>query len=168
MELVERTQQLHGKKPNMRLAPLALAAVFALSACAPDPLLGTFNFNMTGTDTETAPRNMSTSTTGNGTFSVTTGKAVDYLVTLAQVDTSPCVLDADRNDKGDAIVITAGQKCTFAYAGGTATATLTSGSISASEKGETASVNVSYTYAGSVIGINYAGTGTRTYAGSRR
>ena len=40
--------------------------------------------------------------------------------------------------------------------------------ISASEKGETASVNVSYTYAGSVIGINYAGTGTRTYAGSRR
>ncbi|MFT3711399.1 MAG: hypothetical protein QM817_27515 [Archangium sp.] len=151
---------------HSRLALLA-AALF-VAGCAPDPQLGTFNFNMTGTDTETAPRNMATSVTGNGTFSVTTGKTVDYIVTLSQVDTAPCVLDADLTEKKDAIVITAGQKCTFNYSGGSVTATLTSGSLTGSEKGETAAVNVSYTYAGQVIGINFAGTGTRAYSGSRR
>lgn len=151
----------------MRIALLAGFLVVA-SSCGPDLRIGTFNFNMTGTDTETAPRMMATSTTGSGTFSVTAGTAADYVVTISQTDTSPCVLDADRNEKGDAVTITVGQKCTFNYAGGQATATLTSGSITVSEKGETSSVNVSYSYAGSVIGINYAGNGTRTYAGSRR
>lgn len=151
----------------MRIALLAVFAALA-SACGPDLMIGTFNFNMTGTDTETAPRTTATSTTGSGTFAITAGKATDYILTLSQTDTTPCVLDADRNEKGDAVVITTGQKCTFNYAGGQATATLTSGSITVSEKGETSSVNVSYSYAGSVIGINYAGNGTRTYAGSRR
>jgi hypothetical protein len=152
---------------HMRFA--LLAAALAVVGCAPDPHLGTFNFNMTGTDTESAPRmNMATSVTAAGTFAITTGKDADYVLTLSHADTAPCVLDADLTEKKDAIVITTGQKCTFPYSGGSATATLTSGSITASEKGETASINVNYSYAGTVLGIAFAGNGTRTYAGSRR
>jgi hypothetical protein len=150
----------------MRIAATLL--VLSLAGCAPDPVLGTFTFNMTGTDTESAPRSQTNSTSGGGTFSVTTGKSVDYVVTLSQTDTSPCVLDADKAEKGDAINLAANQKCTFNYSGGTVTATLTTGTLTGSEKGETAAVTVNYTYAGTIIGINFAGTGTRTYSGVRR
>ena len=146
---------------------LILSAV-ALCACAPDYTPGTYDFTLTGTDTETAPRSQTSTPAGGGTMAITVGKKVDYLITIAQTDATPCVLEADRNDKGDAVNITAAQKCTFVYSGGTVTATINTGTVSVSDKGETATVNVAYSYAGTIIGINFAGTGTRTYAGPRR
>lgn len=145
---------------------LVLVAL-ALTGCAqPDLVPGTFNFTLTGTETETAPRNQITATSGSGT--ITTGKTSDYVITLAQTDATPCVVNADRTEKGDAINITAGQKCTFFFSGGNVTATMSTGTVSVSEKGENATVKVTYTYAGTTIGINFAGTGERTYTGPRR
>lgn len=151
----------------MRRLALALATL-ALTACGPDPLVGTFDFNMTGTDTETAPRNQTASVTGAGTLSITPGKTNDYLITLAHTDADPCVLIAEVDQKGQTVSLTAAQKCTFTSGGTTTTATVNSGTVTGSEKGETVSVNVQYSYTATVLGINFAGTGTRTYAGVRR
>ena len=146
---------------------LALLALL-LTACAPDPVLGTYDFTLTGTETETAPRSQTTASSGTGPMAITTGKTSDYVVTLAQTDATPCVVNADKTEKGDAINITAGQKCTFVFAGGNVTATMTTGTVAVSEKGENATVKVNYTYAGTTFGINFAGTGERTYTGPRR
>jgi hypothetical protein len=151
----------------MRL-PIFVSSFVALSACAPDPMLGSFNFTLNGTETETAPRSQTTTSTGAGTLAVTTGKTVDYVLTVAQTDASPCVLEADRNDKGDVVSITPAQKCTFVFPAGQVTATMTTGTVTVSEKGESLTVNVTYTYAGTTLGINFAGTGSRTYTGPRR
>lgn len=147
---------------------LVLASVLCLCACAPDPVLGSFTFTLTGTDTETAPRNQTTPSTGTGTLAITTGKKTDYVVTVAQSDTTPCVLEAEKNDKGDVINIAAGQTCTFTYGTGSVTATMTSGTLKADEKGENATLAVGYSYAGTTFGISFAGTGVRSYAGPRR
>jgi hypothetical protein len=149
-----------------RLALLSLFA--ALTACAPDPLLGTFTFTLTGTDTETAPRNVTASVTGMGTLAITTGKTVDYVITLSHTDADACVLEADRDQKGETVSLTVGQKCTFTSGAGTTTATLTSGTVTGTEKGETVSIAVNYSYTATALGINFAGTGVRTYAGVRR
>ncbi|MFO0598182.1 MAG: hypothetical protein U0228_22960 [Myxococcaceae bacterium] len=152
----------------MRTALLALAAV-ALSACAPDFTLGTFNFQMTGTDTQTAPNSSSSAVSGVGTIAITTGKTVDYVLTLAQSDTDPCVLELTQDEKTRAISINAMQKCTFNYNGGYVNATVTTGTVTPDTmKGETLNVVINYSYAGTVIGINFAGSGMRTYAGTRR
>lgn len=148
---------------------LLLATALFFTACAPPDLLpGTYEFNLTGTETETAPRNQTTMTGGTGYMTVTPGKSVDYLVTLAQSDATPCLVEATRDEKTDVISIKAEQKCTFVFSGGNVTASLTSGTLSGTEKGETATLEVNYTYAGSTFGINFAGTGRRTYAGNRR
>lgn len=150
----------------MRSLPVLLALVF--TGCAPDYTLGTFDFTLTGTETETAPRSQTTTSTGTGLLAITTGKKADYVLTLAQTDATPCVLEADRTEKGDAVNIVAEQKCTFVFASGSVTATMSSGTVTASEKGETVSLEVSYSYVGTTFGINFAGTGKRTYAGPRR
>lgn len=150
----------------MRSLPALLA--LALLGCAPDPVLGTYDFTLTGSETETAPRNQTTATNGTGFLAITTGKAADYVITVAQSDATPCVVDAERTEKGDAINVTAGQKCTFIFGGGNLTATMTSGTVVASEKGENITVKVDYSYTGTTFGINFAGTGTRSYVGPRR
>jgi hypothetical protein len=128
--------------------------------------LGSFNFTMTGSETETAPRTQTTMSTAMGVLTVTTGKTSDYVVVLSQNDTGPCVLEA-KNERNE-IVMTSGQQCTFAGGGGTRlTATLTSGSIVRGERGEAITVNVAYTYTAMVV-LNFVGSGTRTYAGTRR
>lgn len=148
---------------------LLFATALLLSACAPpDMLPGTYEFNMTGTETETAPRNQMTMTSGTGYLTITEGKNVDYLVTLSQSDATPCLVEATRDEKTDVISIKPEQRCTFVFSGGNVTAMLTSGTLSGTEKGETATFEVNYTYSGTTFGINFAGTGRRTYAGNRR
>lgn len=141
-------------------------AALTLVGCAPDPTLGTFDYTMTGTDTQTAPGSDVTNTTGAGVLAITTGKANDYLITVAHSDTTPCTFNADRNDKGDTIALAAGQSCKLL---GGATAVLTTGKLSVTEKGESATLEVTYSYSGTgLFGINYTGNGVRKYTGPRR
>lgn len=141
------------------------AAALALVGCAPDPTLGTFDFTMTGTDTQTAPSNDLTNTTGAGVLAITTGKTADYLLTLAQADLTPCTFNVARDDKTTALSLPGGQACKI----GPSTAILTTSSLTIDEKAETAVLTVAYTYSGTgLFGVNYAGTGTRTYNGKRR
>lgn len=148
---------------------LFLATALALVGCAPDPTLGTFDYTMNGTDTQTAPSSSTSTTAGGGVIVITTGKATDYLVTLAHADTTPCTFSADRNDKGDLISMAAGQTCLIVQGNLGATATLTSGTLTSTDKGETSTVEVSYSWtAQGLFGVNYAGTGKRTYVGKRR
>jgi hypothetical protein len=153
----------------MRLAS-AVALLALSSACAPDPVLGTFSFTMTGTDTNTAPNTSSSAASGSGHIAITTGKQErSFVVTLAQADTVPCVLNgaAESNTPGR-LSLPGGQTCTFGYSGGTVTATTTSGSITVDDK-DAFTMTVSYSYTGTtLIGITFAGNGSRTYTGTRR
>jgi hypothetical protein len=47
---------------------------------------------MTGTDTSTAPTTGTSTPTGSGTISISRGAATDYVLVLAQGDSTPCVL----------------------------------------------------------------------------
>lgn len=148
---------------------LFFASLLLVGCAPPDYLPGSYNFTMASTDTESAPRMQTNTSSGMGTMAINVGKSVDYVVTIAQSDASPCVVEATANEKGDVISITPDQKCTFTYAGGSVTATMTTGTIkSTGDKGEGATVEVNYTYAGTTLGINFAGTGKRTYTGTRR
>jgi len=150
---------------------LVIASLVALAGCAsPDPMLGTFTFALTGTDTQTAPNNSSQGVAGSGVLAVTTSKNenVDYVVTAAQNDVGPCVLNFSRNDKGDALTMAAGQSCTFNYAGGQVTASMSTGTVSLDDARENMTLTVTYSFSGQTFGFNFAGTGTRTYTGPRR
>lgn len=148
----------------MRTVTLFATAVL-LTACGPDPMIGSYSFTLTGTDTNTAPNNSTSTPSGTGTLAVTSALMTDYVLTAAQTDASPCVLKGTRGEKAQTITIAAEQKCTFVYAGGQVTATMTSGT--ATLKDNVMSLEVSYSYAGTTLGINYAGTGKRTYSGPR-
>lgn len=152
----------------MRLA-LAAALVALTSACAPDPVLGTFSFTMGGTDTTTAPSSSTANASGTGHVAITAGKAKDFVVTLAQADAVPCVLNGEgEQNKQGSLTLPPGQTCTFGYSGGVVTATTTTGSVTVDDK-DAFTMTVTYTYTGStILGINFAGNGTRTYTGARR
>jgi hypothetical protein len=148
---------------------LLLAAALAFAGCAPDPMLGSFDYTMSSSDTETAPGNGTSNGAGAGVLAVTTGKAADYLVTLAHADTTPCTFTANRDDKTGIVGLASGQTCLVVARGTGATATLTSGTVTVDEKGENMTVEVAYSYAGQALfGINFAGNGKRTYVGKRR
>ncbi len=148
----------------------ALVAMVLLAGCTPtDQLVGSFAFTLSGTETTTAPGNSSSTSTGTGTLAVTHGVATDYVVVIAQTDSNPCtLLGSATKDKPTVITISAGQKCQFLYSTGSVTATLGSGSVTLDSMTQnTATLSIDYSYAGTVFGINYAGTGARTYTGPR-
>ncbi|MFT3711398.1 MAG: hypothetical protein QM817_27510 [Archangium sp.] len=168
----------------MRLR-IAVLTVF-VAACAPAPgpntaapnIVGTFNFSMTGEETETTPPNFfSGPASGTGTLTVTAGKSTDYIVTIHQADVALCLLVADLDAKNE-VVITPGQKCEFANALRHAvnTVTFTGGSVTVSEQ-EGVTVSLAYEYQNHLsfnisygqppVEIDYAGTGSRQYVGAR-
>ena len=150
--------------------PLPVLVLAVLAGCAPtDPLPGAYHFTMTGTDTSTAPTTGTSTPTGSGTISISRGVATDYVLVLAQSDTTACVLTGAKvKDQPLAIALSPNQTCTFPYPLGSATASLTTDTFSLdSATHDVATLALAYSYAGSFLGINYAGTGTRTYTGSR-
>lgn len=158
----------------MRLA--TFAALVLLAGCGPgiDPLIGSYTFNLTGTDTTTSPSNRMDPVTGAGTLAITANALTSaYVLTVAQADASPCVLEGTALEKAatPTITIRADQKCTFVNAVGTTTATM-SGTATlkeqATKSADLMALEVSYSYTGTTFGFNFAGTGKRTYAGTRR
>ena len=153
----------------MKVTLTALVAV-VLTGCTPtDMLVGSYKVSVSGLDTTTAP-GMSTSTpSGTGTVAITHGLATDYVILIGQTNATACQLTGKKNkDKAQVIDIAAGQVCPFSYSSGSVTATLTSGAVTLDASTmNTASLSLAYSYTGSVLGINYAGTGNRTYAGPR-
>lgn len=145
---------------------LLAASFFAFSACGPDLLVGTFSFTMSGTDTTTGSN--ASATSGTGHIAVTPDKADGYVVTLAQLDSEPCVFNgALEKNKAFTLTLAPNQACTISSGAATATATLTSGSVAVVEDALT--MTVAYTYQGSTfLGGSFSGNGTRTYAGTRR
>ena len=159
----------------MKRGFLALAVAAALTGCGPDPMIGTFTFTVSGTDTQTAPSSSTAQVTGTGNLVITQGKATDYLVTIAHSDSSACTVNATRSkETPNTLSLVANQSCILRAGGAAATAILTSGtatltpatSASASDL-VTLTVNYTWSYTG-LLGVNFAGTGTRTYAGTKQ
>jgi|CXWL01.1.fsa_nt_gi hypothetical protein len=124
-------------------------ALCFIACAAPDTTLGSYDFTITsGTDTNTAPNTASTTPMGLGTLAVT-----------------PCRLNATKGTQPGTLSITAGQTCTFSYTFGSVTATMTTGTGTIKEP--TMTLDLTYSYAGNIVGINYAGMGKRTYSGPR-
>lgn len=146
------------------MRPLLLVMIIC-SACTPlDPLLGTYNVTVTGTDTQTAPTNSTANVTGPGTLAITSDKErVGYVITFGQ-EGYLCRVKATRNATEPAkLDVPDGQTCII----GGFTATTTDGSVSVDK--DTMSIGtltVAYSYSGQVV-FNVSGTGTRTYSGPR-
>ena len=161
----------------MRLA--TLAGVVLLVGCGPgiDPLIGSYTFTLSGLDTNTAPNTQTSTPSGGGTVAITTNATTltDFVITLAQSDTTPCVLTgsvAAMKAADPEITIKPTQTCSFYGSGTTVTATITSGKavvkLAATRASDTLTLDVAYSYAYQVFGVNFAGTGHRTYSGARR
>jgi hypothetical protein len=163
----------------MRLAPLAVLGL--LVGCGPgiDPLIGSYTFTLTGTDTNTAPNTNSVTPTGTGTLAVTANAAADgYVITAAQTDASPCVIEGTAADKATSpeLTVKTEQKCVFVSGPTTTTATFSSGKavlkLNDTRAMDVLTLDVAYSYAGTTVVLgftsNFAGTGKRTYTGTRR
>lgn len=162
----------------MRL--LTLAVVTLLVGCGPgiDPLIGSYTFALTGTDTNTTPNTNTSTPTGTGTLAVTANAAsTGYVITAAQTSADPCVIEGKASDKATApeITITADQKCVFTEGPTTVTVTFTAGKsvlkLADTRAADVMTLDVSYSYAGTttvIITQGFAGTGKRTYTGTRR
>lgn len=142
--------------------------VLCLAGCAqPDALIGSYDFTITsGTDTNTAPNNNTSTPMGLGTLAVTpAAKLESYILTVAQLDSAPCRLTATKGKEAGTATVDPGQMCTFKNAFGSVTATVSTGTVSLKEPA--LSLELRYSYAGVVLGINYAGMGQRVYSGPR-
>lgn len=141
------------------------------AGCVPaDQLVGSYNFVLTGTDTTTAPSMSSSTPMGTGTLAITHGLTNDYVVVIAQADAQSCTLSGTKvANKPLAMTLKADQKCQFANPLGTSTATLTTGDLVLDSSTQNqATLTVTYSYSGTtLLNINYAGTGKRTYTGPR-
>lgn len=158
---------------------VTLCAVL-LMACGPgtDPLIGSFAYQLTGQDTNTAPNTDTFAPTGTGTLVITANAEVTgYFLTLAHPDTNSCTLAGtiDAKAMGPEMTINSGQTCTFRSVSGTATASLTMGKavlkVGQKRAEDALTFDVAYTYAGNTgfpFNLNFAGTGTRKYAGTRK
>jgi hypothetical protein len=141
-----------------------------LAACGPDPVLGTFNFMVTGTDNQTTPTTQTSTASGAGTIAITKGLMdQNYDITIAQAGATACTIHGTPDPKDALTVdITAGSTCALQFAGGNATATMgTNGT--ATVKQDALTMSVTYTYTGTTIILNqtFAGSGSRTYTGPR-
>ena len=152
---------------------LALVLAVAFSGCAPDMMIGTYSFTITGTDTQTAPGSGTTTASGTGNLVITSGKTDAYLVTVANSDTGSCTLKGTKK-KDDAAMtfdLVAQQPCVLRSGNNAVNATITSGTVnltvtqvSQNEIRKDVSVQVNYTWT-YTFGVNFTGTGVRTYAG---
>lgn len=158
---------------------LATFVSLLLVGCGPglDPMLGSFPFTLTGTDTNSSPNTTASTQSGTGTIAITSTAAMSgYLVTIAHFNTNACTLEATATEKatGPDITIKNGQTCTFTSGSGVATATITSGKVivklNDTRAADVMTMDVSYSYAGTtfLFNQNFAGTGKRTYTGTRR
>lgn len=159
---------------------VTLCAAVLLSACGPgtDPLIGSFTYQLTGTDTNTAPNTDGFTVSGTGTLVITANAEVTgYFLTLAHPDTNACTLAGtiDMKAMGPEISITSGQTCAFKSGSGSATASLTMGKavlkVGQKRAEDALTFDVAYTYAGNTgfpFNLNFAGNGTRKYAGTRK
>lgn len=155
--------------------PLAVLALLAAGCAPPDPLLGSYAFTITaGQDNQTAPSTSSSTPTGTGTLCITQGKTDDYLVTLAHSDVGSCTLRGTKNkDDNLKFDLVANQNCVLKNSNTQVNAVITNGTVSLTVtqvsqnvQNKSVSLPVSYSYSGTtVFGINFAGTGARTYAG---
>lgn len=154
----------------------ALVAGLFFAGCAPDQMIGSYAFNITaGLDTQTAPSNSTSTPTGTGTLVITHGKTDAYLVTIAHADVGGCTLRGSKKESDQAMKfdLVANQPCVLKNSSTQVTATITSGTmtqtiteVSQSERRRDVSMVINYSYSGTTfLGINFAGTGTRTYAG---
>ena len=144
--------------------PVLFALVVA-SACTPaDPFVGTYNATVTGMETETAPRSQTRTITGMGTLAVTQNKEqTGYLVTFGE--NYLCRLLGTRSTATPAeIDIADGQACNISgFTGTTTDAKVTVDTQTMT----TATLTVSYSFTYSLLFENHAGTGTRTFTGTR-
>jgi hypothetical protein len=156
-----------------RLIPLL--ALFA-AGCAPDFMLGSYAFSISsGTDTQTAPSSSTSTPTGTGTLVITKGKTDAYLVTIAHSDVGGCTLKGNkkREESAQSFELVANQNCVLKNGTTQVTAVITSGTVnltltqvSQNDVRKDISMPITYTYSGTTfLGINFAGTGTRTYTG---
>ena len=159
----------------------ALVALVLVVGCGPgiDPLIGSYPFTLTGTETNTAPNTNTATTTGTGTLAVTANAAMTgYVITAAHSDASPCVIEGTATEKatGPEITVKADQKCVFVAGATTTTVTFTSGKsvlkLNDTRVMDVMTLDVAYSYAGTTtlgaLVFNFAGTGKRTYTGTRR
>lgn len=159
---------------------LTLCAALFLVGCGPgtDPLIGSYAYTLTGTDTNTAPNTDTATSSGTGVLVITANaETTGYFVTLAHPDTNACTLAGTIDSKamGPEITITANQACPFKSGLGTITATVTSGKavlkVNAKRAEDVMTFDVAYSYAGNTgfpFNLNFAGTGTRKYTGTRK
>ncbi len=164
----------------MRLAIFAALVLFV--GCGPgiDPLVGSYNFSLTGLDTNTMPNTKTTMPMGTGTIAVTPNAAMTgYVMTTAQTDASPCVIEGTATEKAASpeINVKADQKCVFVNGNTTVTVTFSSGKavlkLNDTRAADVVTLDVAYAYEGVTslglgVTLNFAGTGKRTYTGPRR
>jgi hypothetical protein len=156
---------------------LALVLAVALTGCAPDGMIGTYAFTITGTDTQTAPQSQSTTASGSGWLTITKGKTDAYIVTVANSDTGSCTLKGTKKKDDSAMTfdLVANQPCVLRSGGNAVNATITSGTVNLSvtqvsqnEVRKDISMAVNYNWTYTAFTINFVGTGTRTYAGTEQ
>jgi hypothetical protein len=154
---------------------LLLAVVLSACGVPYDPLVGSFNFTLTGTEMQTMPSNQNSTTTGTGTIAITHGIAEkSYVLTVAETDSNPCTLRGTRNEMDpNTIDIASAQMCHFTAGGGSITATLNASTAKLTlgpgsmPGADTIKLDVTYSYSGTVLGFQFSGTGTRSYQGAR-
>lgn len=148
--------------------------------CGPgiDPIIGSYAYQLTGTDTNTAPNTDSSTSSGTGVLVITANaETTGYFLTLAHPDTNSCTLSGTLDSKamGPEMTVAAMQTCTFKSGSGTITATVTTGravlKAGAKKADDTMTFDVSYSYVGNTgfpFNLNFSGNGTRKYAGARK
>jgi hypothetical protein len=152
------------------------AVALLTAGCAPDPMIGSYTFTITqGLDTQTAPNSTTSTPTGLGTLVITQGKTDAYLVTIAHADVGGCTLRGAKKKDPQAMTfdLVANQPCVLKNSSTQVNASITTGAVnltitqvSQSEQRKDVSMAIQYSYSGTTfLGINFAGTGTRTYAG---
>lgn len=144
---------------------LLLLALVVASACTPaDPFIGTYAVTVTGTENETAPSNQSRTINGMGSLSVSQNKErTGYLVLFGE--NYLCRLLGTRSmSTPTEIDIPDGQICNISGFNGTTTdakVTIDAQTMT------TATLTVSYSFTYTLLFQNHAGTGTRTFTGTR-
>ena len=153
---------------------LFVVAALGLAACAPDPMIGSYSFTITGTETQTAPTSGSSTPSGTGTLAITAGKTDAYLVTVGHSDISSCTLKGTKKAQQQDMKfeLLPNQPCILKNGGTVANAVITSGTVSqtitqvsSQETRRDVSLAISYTWSYTALGFNFVGTGNRTYAG---
>jgi hypothetical protein len=153
---------------------LVLVLAVAVSGCAPDMMIGQYAFTITGTDTQTAPTSSTSTASGTGVLAITKGKTDPYLVTVANTDIGSCTLKGSKKKDDSAMTfdLVANQPCTLRSGNNSVNATITNGTVNLSvtqvsqqETRRDISVVVNFTWTYTAFGINFVGSGNRTYAG---